>query len=92
MSELTSVGYTKDEWLSMYKDYKPKFEWFIISHFGQSKMDELDDLSKQEQGVRDPIERMISILNDIWFYLPDNKFNIMEDPPGWSEFLRLIEP
>ena len=92
MSELTSVGFTKDEWRSMYKEYKPKFEWFILKYYGPAMIHDLDDLVKQEDGVRCPVERMITILNDIWFDLPDHIFNIMENPPGWSEFLRLIEP
>ena len=92
MCELTSVGYTKDEWLSMFNEYKPKFGWFIIEWFGETAMDRLNELAKQEQRGYCPVERMISLLNQVWFELPDRRFNIMVNPPGWSEFLRLIEP
>jgi len=37
------------------------------------------------------VTMMISIMNSVWFHLPDNKFNIIENPKGWKEFLYLIE-
>jgi hypothetical protein len=92
MGELTSVGIPKDQWLALYKEYRPKMAWFILEYFGLATLQELDRLAQIEQAVRCPVERMISILNDIWFRLPDGQFNIMNKPQGYLELLRLIEP
>lgn len=62
-----------------------KFEWFIIKYFGAKKSKELIDMAKNNN------PKILKELSDIWFYLPDNKFNIIENPEGWSEFLRVIE-
>lgn len=71
------------------KDYlkqKNSFKWFIERYFGKDKFVELWNLA--ESGEEDELR---SELNSIWYELPDNLFNILNNPPGWDEFLRLIE-
>ena len=64
----------------------PKFEWFITKYFGQEETDRCKSLAEngQEYGLLIALER-------IYFYLPDNIFNIKENPKGWYEFLSLLE-
>ena len=65
----------------------PKFKWFIEKHFKD------DVIEKIESARIDRNDReLLRILNMIWFYLPDDQYNIMVNPPGWSEFLYLITP
>ncbi|HUV82820.1 MAG TPA: hypothetical protein VMW53_07090 [archaeon] len=65
----------------------PKFKWFIEKHFKD------DVIEKIESARIDRNNRcLLSILNMIWFYLPDDEYNIMTNPPGWSEFLYVITP
>jgi len=35
--------------------------------------------------------KLIDLMNGVWFALPDGRFNIIENPPGWSEFVNLLE-
>jgi len=64
----------------------PKFKWFILKHFGIAVCHDIEDLRKENR-----LDDLMSKLIDIWYDLPDNQFNIMENPPGWPEFLNVIE-
>lgn len=64
----------------------PKFEWFIRRWFGQKTVDYLKQLANDGKEAE-----LSNKLNDIWFELPDDIFNIRENPEGWNEFLSLIE-
>jgi hypothetical protein len=64
----------------------PKFQWFIERWFGQKTVDYLKQLANDSKEVE-----LSNKLNDIWFELPDDIFNIRENPEGWNEFLSLIE-
>ena len=64
----------------------PKFQWFIKRWFGQETVDYLKQLANDDKEVE-----LSNKLNDIWFELPDDVFNIRENPDGWNEFLSLIE-
>lgn len=64
---------------------KEEFKWFIIKYFGEEYFEYLIKLAESENG------RLISELNDVWFKLPDDQFNLIENPKGWSEFLSLVE-
>jgi hypothetical protein len=76
---------TKEEWLQEFNKRLPKFEWFITDYF-LGLRSEMLEVRKEGKA-----ERLLTIMNDIWFYLPDNEFNIIENPPGWSDFLFLLE-
>ena len=75
----------KTAWLKQYDDTKEKFMWFIDlqEDCGCKRM--LNEARKNN----DP-GKMISVLNDIWFRLPDGTFNIRVNPPGWQQFLTLL--
>ena len=64
----------------------PKFQWFIKRWFGQETVDYLKQLANDGKEAE-----LSGKLNDIWFELPDDIFNIRENPDGWNEFLSLIE-
>lgn len=64
----------------------PKFQWFIKRWFGQETVDYLKQLANDDKEAE-----LSNKLNDIWFELPDDVFNIRENPDGWNEFLSLIE-
>lgn len=60
--------------------------WFIPEYFGYETLDEMVSAAM----IRDE-HRLLQIANDIWFSLPDDRFNIIENPSGWEEFLMLLE-
>ena len=63
-----------------------KFRWFIVRYYGEDYFASLVELAENGKNVE-----LANRLNRVWFELPDNIFNIMENPPGWWEFLSLIE-
>lgn len=63
-----------------------KFEWFIVKWFGVVLFDFCKKLAE-----RGDESSLLSVLNTIWFDLPDDIFNIKENPEGWNEFLAIIE-
>lgn len=80
---------TNEELEQWYKDYdegKEKFKWFIEKYFGIALWNKLEQARAEKN---EPIMR--EIINTVWFYLPNNKFDIIENPEGWTEFLRVIE-
>lgn len=76
---------TTEQWLNQYEQTRHKFEWFIYEYFPEY----LEPLRKALNNQMPFL--MLSMLNDIWFWLPDNKFNVVENPSGWQEFLALLE-
>lgn len=74
-----------DEWLKYWDENNHKFSWFILKYFPEYWI-QLEALRKTKNK-----KMMYYILSDIWFKLPDNRFNIIENPPGWREFLTLLE-
>lgn len=74
------------QWLTNFDESFPKFKWFIEEYFVNTVITKILLYRKNEDVVS-----MRSILNDVWFILPDNKFNIRENPEGWKEFLNLLE-
>jgi len=74
------------DWFELFDNTKHKFTWFFMKYGYKSVWDDLHILRGQENR-----EKMVSILNLVWFQLPDSIFNIIENPAGWNEFLALIE-
>lgn len=64
---------------------KDKFKWFIEEYF-PNKFIILEEMAKDGKGVE-----LLAELNNIWFFLPDNIFNILNMPKGWGEFLNVVE-
>lgn len=75
---------TKQEWFEYYVSHRDKFWWFIKLVPGAEKQLEIGRSSLN-------LYNMLSILNQVWYELPDHQFNIIENPPGWKEFLYLLE-
>jgi hypothetical protein len=73
----------KEEWLRLFDDTKTEFRWFL-EDYGYWKMIEVARLE-------DDHVAMMEIMGQAWFMLPDSKFNIKENPRGWSEFINLLE-
>ena len=76
----------KQTWFEYYDEHESKFRWF----FQDYGFDVLWNGLREARGCQD-ISAMFSFMNEVWFRLPDNKFNIMENPSGWSQFLHLLE-
>lgn len=75
---------TDTQWFNLFDVTKDTFKWFwVASGFDWEKLLQLRKEKKKD--------RMISLMNDVWFALPDGRFNIIENPSGWKEFLDLIE-
>lgn len=87
---LSTMNKTNKKDLSQFcKDYlqqKDSFRWFIERYFGKEKFVELWNLAENNEE-----DKLRSELNSIWYELPDNLFNIINNPAGWDEFLRLVE-
>lgn len=64
----------------------PEFKWFIEKYFKPTVIDWLEKARKEQNA-----SLLLTILNRIWYALPDDEFNIMKNPKGWTEFLRVIE-
>jgi len=77
---------TDEETLRLFDENYPKFKWFIEEY---SKPELLTLLESTRE--RKDVAALLTILNGVWFYLPDNRFNIIENPKGWTEFLDIIE-
>lgn len=68
------------------RETMPKWVWFVRRYFGPEGVRIINGFidSKDEVSLK-------GVLNEIWFKLPDNIFNIKENPTGWTEFLDLVE-
>lgn len=62
------------------------FKWFIVQYFGETYYDTLVELASCGKNCE-----LYNELNHVWFELPDSIFNICVCPPGWLEFLNLVE-
>ena len=82
---------TQKEWLAYYGEHHHKFKWFIEKHFIEGLWDELNFLYGLAHQHPVFLTRFYSYLSDIWYGLPDNQFNIIENPEGWTELLHLLE-
>jgi hypothetical protein len=76
---------TAADFFEKYDRNYPKFEWFIKKYFPKY----VAELKLARDA--DKFVRVLDILNDVWYKLPDNKFNIIVMPEGWREFLYTIE-
>jgi hypothetical protein len=76
----------KEKWFDQFDRTKDEFQWFIIQYFGERVWSMLLNARKNENQIG-----MLHIMNSIWYNLPSDKFNIRENPKGWSEFLALFE-
>jgi len=77
---------TDEQILTIYDENYPKFEWFILFYFGARAVNKLAKAREMQN-----VPLLMSILNTIWYELPDSQFNIKENPAGWTEFLEVIE-
>ena len=65
---------------------KEKMQWFIEQYFGFNFFLNLIRLAKDERK-----NELYNQLNKVWFDLPGNKFNIIENPEGFNELLNCVE-
>jgi hypothetical protein len=64
----------------------PKFGYLIVRYLGEDRNKELIDLALDHNSTE-----LLHKLDQVWFELPDDVCNIKVNPPGWDEFLSLIE-
>jgi hypothetical protein len=76
---------TSAEWLASYDATKHQFKWFIEKHF-PGMFGKLESMR-----IKREWPSMLNHMNDMWFKLPDNAFNIVANPPGWRQFVNLLE-
>ena len=74
------------DWFAYYDEHKLAFKWFILKYFEADIW-----LNLEKSRVEEDRDHMLYMMNEIWFRLPDHRFNIIVNPLGWSEFLHLIE-
>jgi hypothetical protein len=75
-----------EQWLIEFDLSKDKFKWFFIKYGFEIEWNKLLELRKMKQ-----VGKMKTVMDVVWFELPDDEFNIKMNPDGWNEFLRLIE-
>lgn len=76
----------EEQWFQRFDETKDKFHYFFEDFDFEEEWRRL--LAARQ---RNDIIEMNSIMNMVWYELPDTKFNIINDPPGWSDFLWLLE-
>ena len=77
---------SNEQWLQYFDENSHLFRWFFDMYFERSIWDQILTFRAMDDRAS-----MLVVFNDVWFNLPDNRFNIMENPKGWSEFLHLLE-
>lgn len=77
---------TDKEWFAYYDEHKLAFKWFILGYFQADVW-----MGLEKNRLAEDRTSMTTTMNNIWFVLPDNRFNIIRNPLGWSEFLTLVE-
>lgn len=81
--EKKNQAFEDKEWFKKYDETKDTFKWFIKATSNWGNM--------QRARAEDNRTEMLRVMNHVWFILPDHRFNIIENPKGWAEFLALIE-
>lgn len=74
-----------EQWFLDFDERKDKMKWFITEFF-PGCWEEL--MEKRETRNHDAMRK---ILNEVWFWLPDGRFNLKNDPAGFRELLYLVE-
>ena len=91
---LKTTNMTAKDWLIAFDVEHPKFKWFFLEYGFTKQWYLLMEIRSHECECKSDEDRMFkmkTIMNEVWFKLPDNIFNIMVNPRGWSSFLNLIE-
>jgi len=82
------------EWIEEFERTSDKFHWFFLRYDFEthwSLLMEIKNRSCECKSDEDRMYKMLTIMNEVWFRLPDHTFNIIEMPEGWREFLNLLE-
>lgn len=84
---------TSKDWITEFDLVSAKFKWFFLEYGFAKEWWKIISYrnSATEENYDATVFHMKSIMNDVWFKLPDNVFNIIVMPKGWKEFLSLIE-
>lgn len=69
-----------------YQENKRHFLYFINKYLGNYEVNVLNDLAEQRNQPK-----LFSKLISIWTLLPENVFNIENNPHGWREFLEVLD-
>ena len=77
---------TDKKWFELFDDTKHSFKWFFMDYGYSLIWEGINIYRNQKNRIK-----MLYLMNKVWFQLPDNKFNIMENPKGWNQFLALLE-
>ncbi len=77
---------TNKDWFQLFDNTKDKFEWFFFQYGYENIW-----LYMTVERIKENRPKIVGYMNNIWFALPDSKFNILANPPGWNEFLTLLE-
>ena len=74
------------DWFKLFDETRETFKWFFLEYGYETVWKCI--LKARQKENRQAIEICMNI---IWFELPDYRFNIIKNPKGWNEFLKLIE-
>lgn len=84
----TGNNIDKTEWFTKFD------EWFELAKNSSIWKRYLKEVAFYElKALRNSEDQraLLSVMNNIWFELPDHIFNIKENPEHWDKFLNLIE-
>lgn len=77
---------SSSDFCQKYLRKKHLFKWFIERYFGSQKYIDLWEMAEKNEE-----QKLKTELESIWYDLPDNIFNIQNNPPGWDAFVSLID-
>ena len=84
--ELITDSKNLDGIVIRYQENKRHFLHFINKYLGNYEVKSLNKLAHQRNQAK-----LFSRLMIIWTLLPENVFNIENNPQGWKEFLEVID-
>jgi hypothetical protein len=74
----------KQKLVHMIQRTYPAWSWIVMRYYPQ-----YDEYMRAVE--IDTLQHIIDLMNQMWFELPDHIFNISENPPGWQEFIAILE-
>jgi hypothetical protein len=72
--------------ISDFNKLRENIKPMIVYNFGLRCWENICKLADEKNE-----RKLYSELNEVWFCLPDNEYNIMKNPAGFNDLLYLVE-